>query len=977
LELRTREVTEPELTLSPDGRELVFSLLGHLFRLPVEGGAAEQLTFGPSYDSEPAFAPDGRRLAFVSDRDRGAGNVFVLDLATRAVSQLTHEAHAGQPAWSPDGRSLAYCRILAREEHPPRLLPRFFGARGLREVRRVRPGGEAEVVAGPRLIGSVFFLTDGRLAWSVVEPTYAPGNPFPARTTARIEVVGPEGKVTTLRSLETDPGRLVPGPEGGGVYGSAGGLQFLPLPAGAARAVPGLAGGRAGGRVSFVVAPDNRVAYLAQGGQLVRVTLDTGARQPVAFEARVTTDVQDPVRPRWVPPGPGGRARFRAVLSPRLSPDGQLLVFMAAGDVWRQPLAGGPAERIAGGGAPRRDPAISPDGRWLAFAENESGRRYVRAYDLVGQQGLDLAALGDRSWGLLPSWSRDGQRVVFQQSDALFGPLALRVARLGGGAAPERVAEGSAGWTARPHFAGDGQSLYFTARFESLGALYSLALTAGAKPVALTDLSGHVSDGLLSPDGTWLAFRRNAEIWAAPRGTGPVRDGSVRRLSPEGGRTFAFTSDGSALVYAAGPRVWRQPLAGGGGEEIAIRAEPRARAAPPLLLRRVRVLDFATGGFGPETALLIEEGRIRWIGPEAGREIPPTAVVLDGDGRYAIPGLFDLHVHAAWADHEANHDAFIAHGVTSVRDTGGRLDLLNGLADRSELTAEPLPRYFYSGEIFEGVRPNWGDAFLQIARAEDARAHVRLWKERGAQFIKVYPSLPWPLQRAVAEEARRVGLPVVGHGLSTEEIVKGVTLGYYGLEHEASGLGDDLLRLLAAAGTRWDPTLAIMGGHSLLLRAEPDRLNDPIFRTFVPEQTVRDAQGGGLFGRMPEAALRAAWKARLASVRAAHDRGVKLQVGTDSLMTGTFFGASLHWELEHFVEAGLSPLEAVRLATVAAAEAVGAVDDLGTLGPGKLADLVLLNANPLADIRNTRSIWRVIKAGRVFDPAALRPAGRL
>src|SRR5262249_11686333 len=157
-------------------------------------------------------------------------------------------------------------------------------------------------------------------------------------------------------------------------------------------------------------------------------------------------------------------------------------------------------------------------------------------------------------------------------------------------------------------------------------------------------------------------------------------------------------------------------------------------------------------------------------------------------GRYAIPGLFDLHVHAAWADHEANHDAFIAHGVTSVRDTGGRLDLLNSLAARSGLTADPPPRHFFSREVFEAGRPNWGDAFLQVASAEDARAHVRLWKERGAQFIKVYPSLPWPLQRAVAEEARRVGLPVVGHGLSIEEIVKGVTLGYAGLEHEASGL---------------------------------------------------------------------------------------------------------------------------------------------------------------------------------------------
>ena len=163
---------------------------------------------------------------------------------------------------------------------------------------------------------------------------------------------------------------------------------------------------------------------------------------------------------------------------------------------------------------------------------------------------------------------------------------------------------------------------------------------------------------------------------------------------------------------------------------------------------------------------------------------------------------------------------------------------------------------------------------------------------------------------------------MVGHGLSTEEIVKSVTLGYAVLEHWPSTIADDLLQLLARAGTRWDPTLAIMGGHRLLMRDEPERLNDAVFRAFVPEPSIREAKGGGLFGRMPDSMLRANWKARLARVRAAQGRGVRLQAGTDSLMTGTFFGPSLHWELEHFVEAGLSPLEAIRMATADAAEAV-------------------------------------------------------
>jgi imidazolonepropionase-like amidohydrolase len=158
------------------------------------------------------------------------------------------------------------------------------------------------------------------------------------------------------------------------------------------------------------------------------------------------------------------------------------------------------------------------------------------------------------------------------------------------------------------------------------------------------------------------------------------------------------------------------------------------------------------------------------------------------------------------------------------------------------------------------------------------------------------------------------------------------------------------------------------------LRQEPERLDDAKLRAFTPEVSISGARRGGLFGAMPSEMLKSGWQERLANLRAAHRHGIKVQAGTDSLMTGTFFGASLHWELEHFVEAGLTPLEVLRLATLGAAEAVGADEHLGTLAEGKLADLVLLDANPLDKIRHTQAIWRVIKDGWLFDPSELRPS---
>ncbi len=228
----------------------------------------------------------------------------------------------------------------------------------------------------------------------------------------------------------------------------------------------------------------------------------------------------------------------------------------------------------------------------------------------------------------------------------------------------------------------------------------------------------------------------------------------------------------------------------------------------------------------------------------------------------------------------------------------------------------------------------------------------------------------------MAEEAHRVGLPVIGHGTDIEEITKSVTLGYLTLEHTPSPPPyDDVLKMFAAAGTRWVPTLAIYGGNALLLREEPERLEDAKLRAFTSEREILDAMRGGIWNPLGDNELRGQWKWELAAIRAAHHRGVKLQVGSDAnhLGTGALLGPSLHWELEYFVQAGIPPLEVLRIATQQAAEALGADDDLGTLEPGKLADIVLLDANPLEDIKNTQTVWRVIKGGWLFDPEKLRP----
>jgi imidazolonepropionase-like amidohydrolase len=853
-------------------------------------------------------------------------------------------------------------------------------------VRRIRlSGGEPETLsASRRLILSVFYLPDGRLAWTVMEPQetgYVPVDDLVGRVSrvnTRVEVLSATGIVSELRTFEAFSDRVIASPTGDGLYcrcyaplfdlrRATEHLVFLPLRQGAdlKREIVPLS------RVvwlhnmwnfreplRFALTSDNKSLYVGDAGRLWKIEVASGVREPVPFTARVRQEIQDPVTPRKPDLGRiGSSTRPRVINEPRLSPDGRTLVFGAAGYLWQQRLDGGSARRLFEGTAYELEPAFSPDGRRLAYLHSKHGRDEIRLFDFESGEARSLAS--EPSWGL--SWSPDGQRLVFE--DSLEQVVALTVS-------DGQKAKLAGATSSRPHFSADGRWLYIS----EAGQFYRIRLAAPAEKEAMTRLDRPLRDGIVSPKGNWLAFRRNSEIWVAKLAREPVENRDIRLLSAEGTEGYAFTPDGSALIYAIGNRVWRHRLADGAREEIPIRLELQRPTPPPLLLRRVRVLDYAAGGFGQERSVYIDQGRIRWMGTEGGRNIARDAVIVDAGGRFAIPGLFDMHTHHFSGTPETEPEAFIAYGVTSIRDVGSPLHWFGAVADRLEFSGEPGPRAFYSGDTFHYRAPANVSSVVAIRDEEGARSYVRRWKAQGAHFIKAYSSLSWRLRRAVAEEARRQGLPVAGHGLSVEEITKSVILGFASLEHfnTQSRAYDDILLMIVAAGTRWDPTLEAMYGNDLLLRNEPERLLDPKLRAFMPESSIRDAQTvyqkTGNYNM-----LRGLWGEWLSSLQSAHRLGVKLLAGTDTDGGRLFPGITLHWELEHLVEARLTPLEVLRIATQQAAEAVGAQDDLGTLEPGKFADIVLLDKNPLEDIKNTQTIWRVLKGGWLFDPDKLRP----
>ena len=422
------------------------------------------------------------------------------------------------------------------------------------------------------------------------------------------------------------------------------------------------------------------------------------------------------------------------------------------------------------------------------------------------------------------------------------------------------------------------------------------------------------------------------------------------------------------------------------------RPEPKPAAAPPepsLAITHVTVVDVAAGRLVAGQNVIVRGERIVAVGDTSRVAVPAGATVLEGRGRFLIPGLWDMHVHALFDAEVARTflPRFVADGVTGVRDMGGKVEVMR--AARFAVLAGTLvgPRIVAAGRILDGPQPVDSSVSIAVGTPDQARAAVDSLANFGADFIKVYTLLPRAAYFAALREAARLHLPVAGHVPADVTTLEAADSGQRSIEH----LRDEVEPLCkavadAACGRLLDslrahrvwlvPTLVVLRMKALL--NDSNVRTDPRFATMP--QLVRDAWEGIRAGQAAHPPAywrekRVRYLGELALTGAAWKDSVSLLAGTDAGALYTYPGSSLHDELAQLVRAGLTPAAALRAATLGPAEFLDATDSLGTVAAGKLADLVLLDADPLADIRNTRSIRAVVLRGRLFGREALDALG--
>ena len=414
-----------------------------------------------------------------------------------------------------------------------------------------------------------------------------------------------------------------------------------------------------------------------------------------------------------------------------------------------------------------------------------------------------------------------------------------------------------------------------------------------------------------------------------------------------------------------------------------------ARMAPARILAITgATLDDSTGAPPvKDSVILIENGMIKAVGTRSQVRIPKGATIVDASGKYAVPGLWDMHAHyeqVEWGP------IYLAAGVTSVRDVGNEFDFIRTVHDELDRKQNPAigPHLEFAG-VIDGTGPISLGAVIADT-PEQALDRVQRYKAAGARQIKIYSSVKPEIVRAITTDAHAQGMTVTGHIPEGMTAIEGVHDGMDQINHidyelpyfshpvlgpdgkpdrtkapvlELDGpRAKDLISTLQVHHTILDPTVALF---ETFLNTRPLNQLEPGIDHLPPQ--LREALDTPPATGDKAAVDIATWQAIVATLRALHAAGIPMVAGTDQAIPGY----SLHREIELYVEAGFTPLEALQAATIVAARALGVENESGTLEVGKRGDVLLLNADPLADIHNTRAVWRTVAAGAVYDPVPL------
>jgi Tol biopolymer transport system component len=1054
IQFTTTEATWTSLDVSPDGKTIVFDLMGDLYTVPMSGGQATQLTRGIAFDTHPRYSPDGKKILFTSDRS-GSENLWWIDLATKDTLQVTKEKNQNFPsaAWTPDGDYIVYSKGKLDVQL---YMVHKNGGGGVQLIST--PGMKTiDPAVSPDGRYIYFSQRTGPWSYNAQLPQYEVGiydrdNSKVSTVTSRYgsgftPVLSPDGKWLVYGSrFEDKTGLVIRDLHTGDEKWLAYPVQRDDQESIATMGVlPGMA-----------FTPDSKDLVASYGGKIHRIPVDGSAPQEIAYSADLRLEL-------------GPRLQFKYPLSDTTfglatqirdavpSPDGKKLAFTALDRLYVIDYPQGTPRRLTTNNFTEAEPAWSKDGKSIVFVSWAPKGGYLYKVAAAGGAPQQLTKIP----GLYqnPVFDNNGDRVVFirtraqQYKDAIetgyddseddlcwmpAGGGEIAVIDRANGRYNIHFVQGedriylnngrgdllSIKWDGTDsktvaHITGIttyGISIYKNGRPAGDEGVFSESEAGGPAAVEQASPAEAIT---VSPTGKWAFALVHNEIYIAtiPKTGKPITisladagsaEFPARKLTTLGGEFPCWSADGKKVHWSLGNSHFVYDVDAAQAfddslkkvkatvpDSVRVKADSVAKARmgvgkfdstkkywpietavkvfysrdmpqATVLLKGARIITMEGEQIIESGDILVENNRIKAMGPTGTVQAPAGAKVYDLSGKTIVPGFVDTHAHMwpQWGVHKNQvwkYAINLAYGVTTTRDPQTATTDVLTYGDEVDAGAVFGPRIYSTGP---GVG-FWDYNVKDSSQAEDILRQYS--KYYNTHYIKMYLTGNREQREWIIMAARHQQLmPTTEGGLNLKLNMTNLLDGYPGHEHAIPiyPLYNDLVHSIAVAQMCVTPTLIVSYGGPFAENywwETENPYHDAKVQYFMPYEelagkTRRDKEGWFMYEEQ-------VFPKHAKTMKSLVEAGALAGIGSH----GEFQGLGYHWEMWAMQSGGMKPMDVLRVATILGATGLGLDHDLGSLKPGKLADLVILDKNPLDNIRNTNSVVYVMKNGRLFD----------
>lgn len=953
IDVTVREGTSMSVAISPDGSTIATDLQGSIWTMPASGGAMTRISDVFNDARQPRWSPDGRTIVFFAYRD-GGYDIWQIDKDGANQRKLTWGAYDDrEPIWSNDGTRLAFSSdrgdALGSDYNIWTLDTR---SGELRQITKSRsedfmpswsPDDEEIVFASSR--------DNYESIWAM---NLRSGGERRVRSIKGARLDAPSWGRGGLLYHVTEGQRTRYELEGRPATGDENVFAFR-----AAWASPS----------EYLYVSDGKIRRRSVSGLPVQ-TIEFTATMPVVTAAsqysRRSRDFTS-TTPR----------KTLGLVRPVLSPDGTQIAFAAVGDIYVMPVTGGRPTNLTQDAALDTDPAWSPDGSSLVYSsDRESPHLQLWVRDMKSGVARKVTTLTTQPQGA--TFSPDGRRIVFFNVDGMWRVAEMSILDLDSGKVTK--IHDTLPQPGTPTWSPDGRRIALagiapmTVRFrEGTNQVQTIAATGGDvkwyAPIPLLSIDSRAGGGpVWSPDGTKMAaiYEGVLSVWPVAASGEPL--GPPRRVTAESAHAPSWQGDSRHLLYQSHDQLRIVDVETGETKTVPFTmtwtpAIPKGR----VVVHAGRLLDMKSPAPRANVDVVITGNRITSVVPHADGH-HAKADVVDASNLTVMPGLTEFHSHLQKDFGAAQGRAWLAFGVTTVRSPGNTP--YEAVEDReaNEAGVRPGPRVYGTGYLME-----WNRVYYKMGIAISSVSQFEMELERARvlqhDLIKSYVRLPDLQQKRMVEFAHANGIPVATHEIfpaalvgvdNTEHVAATSRRGYSPKQATLQTAYEDVVQLFGKSERILCPMIS-GGGSRVLFEKDPALKSDPRFQLYpqwiqrqVAAQPSAATPGGGGdprggSGRMVMDIMKA---------------GGLIVAGTD-----TPNAINLHGELLAYTMAGMSPFEALKTATVNPATALNV--ETGTIEPGKLADIIAIDGDPLADITSTYKVKKVIANGRVYDAAQL------